>query len=438
MAFINHTKGEPSGTPKVFIAIPTYSGKLDNRLVHSLIESLAKFEKEKIAFEFFTMSYHCHVDDARNEITAKFLYSDCDSLIFIDADVSWEPDALVKLAKHDRDVVAGVYPKRVEHDLEFPVLVEPGQAIQADSDGLVEVNGAPTGFMKIKRNVLEKLNKANSNRTYLRDLPTAIIFERTYEDGHRFSGDYSFCRSWKKHGGKVFVDPEMKLTHLGEVQFSGTLGDFWKEKHGVNLEDKKNKFSKAVENLRAGSCSESDILALLDCWGNPFAASGDLLTACYYLAKEAKGSVLETGSGLTTLVMALANPNIHIHALEHEPIWGSRLKLFLDIYNIKNVTVHFGELKSYEGGKWYDTTTLPDEKWALALCDGPPRSISNRNILWESFGEKLDKAVVMMDDVDNEDAVQPMRNWAKELGRDVSVFGNSKRQFAISPAGGSQ
>src|SRR5690606_23200029 len=127
-----------------------------------------------------------------------------------------------------RDIVAGVYPKRAKHDTNFPVLVEDGVELWSDEDGLVEVLGAPTGFMKIKRQVIEKLVEVNKERTYYDncdksgDIPNVIIFERTYEDGRRYSGDYSFCLAWRKLGGKIFVDPNLRLIHKGEVEFEGT------------------------------------------------------------------------------------------------------------------------------------------------------------------------------------------------------------------------
>lgn len=440
MALINHTKGARLGPLKIFIAIPTYSGKLDGGLTHSLIESLALLEKEEIGYEFFTLSYNCHVDDARNAIVSRFLQSECDALVFIDADVSWKPESLVRLAKHDRDIVAGVYPKRCKHDLEFPVTVEPGVDLYADEDGLVSVTGAPTGFMKIKRHVLEKMVLKNKHRQYKNriskpdDPVETIIFERTYENGNRYGGDIAFCRNWQKMGGKVFVDPEMKLTHTGEIHFSGTLGDFWREKHGVSGYERQVKFKKAIEQLRSGKCTEQDVNWLNEGWGsNPFSASSEMLAACYWMAKEAKGSILETGSGLSTIVMALANPDLTIHCMEHDILWASKLKYTMDIYGITNIKIHLNDLKEYQEGKWYDATTLPDESFSMAVCDGPPRRISNRSLFYKMMNEKIKGATVLMDDADDEIALGPIRQWAKGHGRgEVEVLGSGNRRFAIS------
>jgi predicted O-methyltransferase YrrM len=440
MAKISHVGGAFRGSPHAFIATPTYSGKVDNSYLYSLLYSIERMQKAGIGFDHYLLSYNCHVDDARNGVLRDFMQTDCDQLIFIDADVAWEPEALIKLIQHDRDIVAGVYPKRTNLDQDFPVRVDPGVTLQADEQGLVEVAGAPTGFMKIKRHVIEKMIEANKHRQFTGvgaapdSPPYTIVFERTYVDGHRWSGDYNFCRQWRAMGGKIFVDPEMYLTHTGEVEFSGTLGDFWKKKHGVEKAETEAKFEQAIADLKSGQVTSKTFYDLSHGWGNPYAANTELLASCYYLAKETSGQVLETGSGLSTLVMALANPNIHIHALEHEAIWGSVLKSHLEKYDIKNVTVHFGDLKSFDDGKWYDTTTLPKENFALALCDGPPRKISNRSLLWKNLGAQLEKAVVLMDDADNDEATKPMRDWALSLGREVKVLGK-QRHFAVSPVG---
>ena len=446
MAKITYFEGVGRTAPiRAFIATPSYTGKVDNSYFYSFLHSIPKLNAAGVCFDHYLLSYNCHVDDGRNAIVRDFLLSDCTDLVFIDADVAWRADDLVKLIKHDRDVVAGVYPKRASHDLDFPVWVEPGVTLQADEDGLVEVSGAPTGFMKIKRHVLEEMVKANANRQYMGrgsnagSEPYTVVFEREIADGHRWSGDYNFCRVWRKMGGKVFVDPEMHLSHIGEVDFSGTLGDHWRDKHGVTAQLNEQRFAKAISDLKAGTVEPATFKDLCTGWANNFSVNADLLSACYYLAKEAKpesGAILEAGSGLTTIVMALANPQIHVHALEHDHIWGSHLTHFLELHDIKNVTVHFGPLKTYGEAKWYNTESLPKENFSLALCDGPPRKLSDRSLLWKNLGDQLSKAVVLMDDADNDEATKPMRDWALSLGREVKVLG-SHRHFAVSPLGAS-
>lgn len=442
MSVIRHTAlGEKNGSPRVFIAVPTYSGKLDSKLVHCLIKSIEKLKSQNIYCELFTLSYHCHVDDARNEIVSKFFDSDCDQLVFIDADVSWSGDCLLRLINHDRDIVAGVYPKRASYDIDFPVLVGSGVSLWADNDGLVEVDGAPTGFMKIKRKVLEKLKDINKDRTYYTknqkpgDEPNTIIFERKYEDKKRFSGDLGFCNEWRKLGGKIYVDPEMHLTHCGESEFSGSLGDYWREKHGVNDTNKYEKLMRAVINLKNGYCGPKEINHLILGWGGDnYTSSIELLLTCYWTAKSlSEGHVLEAGSGLSTIVMALANPKLHIHCLEHEMLFAVKLKTYLEKYDIKNVTVYCKELKKYEDNhKWYNISGLSDVSYKMVLCDGPPRQLSKREILYSELGDKISDALVIVDDVQDEKVIEPISRWSKENDRTLDILGSGNRKFAIS------
>jgi predicted O-methyltransferase YrrM len=387
---------------------------------------------EGIGFDHYLMAYNCHVDDARNAVLRDFLNSNCTDLVFIDADVGWEPEALIKLIKHDRDIVAGVYPKRA-NDEEYPVHVAPGTDLYADKDGLVEVEGAPTGFMKIKRHVVEKMVEANKDRRFLGqgdksgDKPYTIVFERTYEDGHRWSGDYNFCRKWRQMGGKVFVDPEMHLTHIGETEFSGSLGHHWKRKFGVY----KEMFGQAMEEIKAGNINHKTFYNLYVGWGNPFAATDEMIYATYEIAKSLEGDVLETGTGLTTLVMAAANPNITIHALEHDPIWASVLNINAKKYGINNIKVYFAPLKEYESGKWYDDAKLPDQDFSLYLCDGPPRTQGERKVFFEKYGEKMKDSTVLMDDADDDTQTKHIREWAEKYNRKLATLGKA-RYFIIS------
>jgi hypothetical protein len=125
MAKISHVVGALTGSPQVFIATPSYTGKVDGSYNFSLLYSIQRMINEGIGFDHYLMAYNCHVDDARNAVLRDFLNSNCTDLVFIDADVGWEPEALIKLIKHDRDIVAGVYPKRA-NDEEYPVHVAPG------------------------------------------------------------------------------------------------------------------------------------------------------------------------------------------------------------------------------------------------------------------------------------------------------------------------
>ena len=156
MAKTYRTESPFGGFPRVFVATAAY--QFHPNYTHSLAAAMAVLAHEGIAVDLCHIAEHCHVDDARNAMVREFMMSEASHLIFIDNDVGFSPGNLVRLAKHnpDVDMVAGVYPLK-EDEEGYPVRVKGGSDLWADSDGLVEVDGLPTGFLRISRRCLEQM-----------------------------------------------------------------------------------------------------------------------------------------------------------------------------------------------------------------------------------------------------------------------------------------
>jgi hypothetical protein len=401
------------GSPTAFIAIPVYDGKPEPQCQMSYLAGFRLLEDAGIGYNFIIEAANCHVDDARNGIVRSFMKSDCTDLIFIDADVGFDPQNLVRLMRYDADVVVGVYPKK-EDPASFPVKPLEGER-WITPEGLVEVEGAPTGFMRIRRSAMGKLIEANKHRQFVGqgcdpdDVPYTIIFERTYEAGHRWSGDYAFCRKWRDMGGKIFVDPEMDFVHVGSREWGGRLGDYWRREAG----HEPVRFVHAVERLKAGDPKPEDFVTLFDAWGNPWAGSPEFLIAAYTLAKRAKGPVLETGCGLTTLVMAAAGAKVT--ALEHDLGWYRRVDKTLAKFGLE-ADIQYVALDKYDG--WY--LWEPAKDYALLLCDGPPRT--------ENFGAR--ERVLTFPQVQGADWI--IDDAISVDGRPFTAFGEA-RKFVVAP-----
>lgn len=390
-----------------------------------------------IAADHATLNHDCHVDDARNALVWHFLRTTCTDLVFLDADIGWIGPELVELLNYDADVVLGVYPKKGDDN--WPVLEVSGKALQARADGLVDIPGGPTGFMRIKRHVLEKLTEANKHRSYRAqgqgdDVPPhTIIFERTYEEGRRWSGDYSFCRAWRKLGGTVFVAPEMDFAHVGEMQWTGSLADHWRERAGLYHPN----LVLGLHALYDGADDAATFGRIFTGWGNPYAAQPTLLAAVHDIIKEAKGPVLETGSGVSTLVMAIAamKAGVEVHALEHDLDYFKKTQEALKRFGIKNVTLHYAPLRAYKNGfVWYEVPeSFPEAEFAVVFCDGPQQRFG-RGGLFNLLGDQIRKAHVIMDDA-YESQLGPIREWATRERRNISVLsGADHRDFAVSAA----
>jgi len=359
MPFTHLARGLASAGPRAFLAIPTATGVEPNCFA-SVVEASVLLTAAGIGFDLAVEEGNCHVDDARNSLVRLFLQTDCTDFVFIDADVGFEADDLVRLLRFDADVVGGVYPKKSDEE-DYPVYVEPGTTLQARPDGLVEVHGLPTGFMRIRRHVLEKLVERAVKFTGSNGEEYPVVFERVISGGRRWSGDYAFCQKWRKLGGKLYTDPLMRFSHSGPKTWRGSLGPWWRRKHGVV----DMAFAGAVAALKQGSPTDADFAALHEGWPGEWKGGPALLRACW----ETPGAVLEFGSGLTTLVLAARGP---VTAVEHDPVWAAYLAQTLARFGLE-ADVRLAPL--VDG--FYDID-LPAEHEAI-LVDGPPRSLGDRS-----------------------------------------------------------
>lgn len=418
------TESPFGGFPRVFVATAAY--QFHPNYTHSLAAAMAVSAAAGIAVDLCHIAEHCHVDDARNAMVREFLMSKASHLIFIDNDVGFSPDSLIRLIQHDPavDMVAGVYPLK-EDEEGYPVRVKDGAELWADVNGLVEVEGLPTGFLRISRTCLERMVEQFGDRKFYgrgqsrEDMPHYILFERTYESETRYSGDYAFCEKWKSIGGKMYVDPEMHFSHSGTHEWTGTLGDYWRKVYGVN----EARFAEAVERMKAGQFDAETAQWLITGWGNNFAASVNTLVSCWHSAKKAE-TILETGSGLSTLVMALANPAAQITSIESDAFFASATSETLEKFGVSNVSVLVHPI--LDG--WYDyrNESAPD----LAVLDGPNRTKGNRNIAFARLN--LSGSVVLIDDAEDPALIEGFTEWATSCGRKVIPLGIKHKTAAIS------
>lgn len=423
------------GCAHVLLATPSYNGTVKAPYLRAFGLSMHALRDAGIAADHCTLNYDCHVDDARNALLRHFMTTPCSDLVFLDADVSWLAEELVALIGYDADVVAGVYPKKGD-DEHWPVFEQAGQELRAREDGLVEVPGAPTGFMRIRRHVVEKLIAANKHRSFRGQAERegaplyTIVFERTYEDGHRWSGDYAFCRAWKKLGGKVHVAPEMCFGHTGETEWAGCLADFWRQRAGLYHPD----LVLGLHALHAGQADAQTFSRIFTGWGNVYAADPALLYALHEMAAQSHGPILETGSGLSSLVMgiAAAKHGIEVHALEHDLDYFKRTAEALKRFGLTNVRLHYAPLRPYKAGYiWYEIPESLPESFAFVFCDGPQQRFG-RHGLFELLAERMTEAQLVLDDA-YDAKLSAVKTWATHNGRSLNVVSGSHRNFAVSP-----
>lgn len=215
---------------KVMVAIPAYTGTIHLATMRSLMTDLMALQARGDDWTVFDECGNALIADARAVIVANFLSSDCDKLVFVDSDVSWEAGALLKLVDAPVDFVAGMYPQRKD-PITYCVKYCDNKELWADpKTGLLEVMGVPAGFMCLSRNMLASMvDQYPDSEFYVETRPDkrAWALFADYRIGkHKMGEDYAFCRRWTDMGGKIWVSPEIKMGHTGNKTFIGNYGDW--------------------------------------------------------------------------------------------------------------------------------------------------------------------------------------------------------------------
>lgn len=240
---------------KVFIATPMYGGQCFGYFAQSLMTLQNTLRDNKIDVAMSFLFNESLIQRARNALAHGFLKSDFTHLMFIDADIRFNPADVLPMLLADKPIICGIYPKKeINWDMihkaamagvpakdlrkysgSFVVnLVGYAGEAQVQLDQPVEIWNGGTGFMLIKREVLEQLrDKVPSYINDTHDLGGNIGHERISEffatsiepTGERLlSEDYHFCREWReKCGGTVWAAPWAQLAHVGTHMFDGTL-----------------------------------------------------------------------------------------------------------------------------------------------------------------------------------------------------------------------
>lgn len=209
----------------VRIAVPTYSGDIFAETQRSLAAGLLALKDAGIEVEEFdVLPGVCYLEHARNVLAARFLQGKATDLIFIDADVGFDGESLLRLCQQTRPLVAGIYPKKLDEP-EYPVSVlHPSGEVWMDEDGLVDCWMAPTGFMRINRAVFEGLDVPKYRHPGL-DLIGAY-FKCEVRDETYWGEDVEFCRLVREAGGTVHAFVEMDFTHSSPTKvYRGNWGN---------------------------------------------------------------------------------------------------------------------------------------------------------------------------------------------------------------------
>jgi len=170
-------------------------------------------------------------------------------------------------------------------------------------------------------------------------------------------------------------------------------------------------------------------------WGNAkWSAEALYLAEVVRSAEKATGSILECGSGLTTLLVGAvaARRGIQLHSLEHNPEWHARVSEAVRGFGITNVTVHLAPMREYASYDWYDAPlqSMPND-FSYVVCDGPPASTrgGRSGVLPSMRGKFAPACTILLDDVNSPGERALVESWVRDFGASSEIK-PSNRGFA--------
>jgi len=266
---------------KVYILTPVYSSTVYVDYMTSLIQTISLFRDLNIPLQVEYCKNDSLVTRGRNNLVARAMNDpEMTHVMFIDADISWTPESVIKLLLSEKDVVCGIYPLKHYHlnrlltdpmnpynsnvvktwldkknNSQLREFITDEQAIQYNllrynvnfisneltiNNNIAEIRHAPTGFIMIRRTVFEKLFRSYPGLQYVDDVGFAREGEERYSfnifdtavemmpDGknHLLSEDFLFCERYRKinpEKHKVYCDVSINLGHSGTNTYHGSF-----------------------------------------------------------------------------------------------------------------------------------------------------------------------------------------------------------------------
>jgi hypothetical protein len=239
----------------IFVATPMYGGQCTGYYTQSMLTLGPVLNQNGYDMAYSAMFNESLIQRGRNALAHGFMQRpECTHLMFIDADIKFNPQDIIKMIEADKDIICGIYPKKEINWVEVEKAVKEGVptdrlktrtasvvvnlkdyagSVTVPVSEPVEIFNGGTGFMLIKRSTFETMKSVVSS--YNNDvlfLDGGISNDRITEyfacavepgTERLLSEDYFFCWKAREAGLKVWAAPWAQLGHFGSYLFEGGL-----------------------------------------------------------------------------------------------------------------------------------------------------------------------------------------------------------------------
>jgi hypothetical protein len=238
---------------KVCIAVPAYGHLVQASCLESIFQTQAALLSRGVGCGFLTVSVP-HVAIARNVLATQVLDDGTYShLLFVDADIAFPPEAVLRMLRVNKAVVGCTYPAK---ELDVASLVDRARRHPREDartaaanvqryvvkhlpgvpevvNGLCRVAGIGMGLCLIQTKALRTVAESGVSRFEGPWFwtsgeiagPLLGIFDPLPLRGGYMPEDYSFCVRWTRCGGQIFALVTEDVEHIGRAVYSGRYID---------------------------------------------------------------------------------------------------------------------------------------------------------------------------------------------------------------------
>ena len=220
--------------PKIYIAMACYDSVKINTML-SVTRLVKEFTKAGLEWQIETVKSP-YVSKASNALTALFLRSKYDYLLFIDADVEFNPEAVIRMLVTKKDIILTPYRVKFPQDVniaKYSVSFPDDKNVNILPGDLVEISEGPAGLMLIHRKVFEFLMdscpRLKIKHPFQKESDPYLynFWDTTFDmDNGLWRGeDISFCRLARDYGFKIYANIKSRTTHHGSYGWPGKFED---------------------------------------------------------------------------------------------------------------------------------------------------------------------------------------------------------------------
>jgi len=217
----------------ILIAMPCYGGMVSDKTAKGLFNLGKNLRTAGVDHGLLTIANESLVTRARSRIANFFMNNtEYERILFIDADIGFQPEDVFNLLKYDKDIVCGAYPMKgipLQYNYNFS---EPRE----EEGELIKIENIGFGFCLIKRKVFESIQQKHGEELHYypptnnsSTPPTEKEYHNSYhyfleirKDMSFLPEDFSFFERAKSVGHSSWLNSSIRLEHVGShVYYEG-------------------------------------------------------------------------------------------------------------------------------------------------------------------------------------------------------------------------